>query len=137
MRAITGAALAALLFAAPASAESVELRCKIIGPAAHCWGALQVMLDEAARHVRITADKQQGFAWDYQDGATASIYSGRIPAGADDAAPVAQFVKISAARVELGFRGEDGAVLHLASFNRSALHGKPCLWHSHWNFGRS
>jgi hypothetical protein len=137
MRVITGAALAAFLVAAPASAESVELRCKIVGPAAHCWGAFQVMLDEAARHVRITADKQQGGAWDYQDGVTASIYSGRIPAGADDAAPVAQFVKISAARVELGFRGEDGALLHLASFNRSALHGKPCLWHSHWNFGRS
>jgi hypothetical protein len=51
-RLITGAALAALLVAAPASAESVELRCKIIGPAAHCWGALQVMLDEATRHVR-------------------------------------------------------------------------------------
>jgi hypothetical protein len=78
MRIITCAALSALLFAAPASAESVELRCKIIGPAAHCWGALQVMLDEAARHVRFTADKQQGVAWDYQDGATASIYSGRI-----------------------------------------------------------
>jgi hypothetical protein len=137
MRIIPCAALAALLVAAPASAESVELRCKIVGPAAHCWGALQVMLDEAARHVRITAEKQQGGAWDYQDGVTASIYSGRIPAGADDAAPVAQFVKISAARVELGFRGEDGALLHLASFNRSALHGKPCLWHSHWNFARS
>jgi len=77
MRVITGAALAALLFAAPASAESVELRCKIVGSAAHCWGALLVMLDEAARHVRITADKQQGVAWEYKDGVTASIYPGR------------------------------------------------------------
>jgi hypothetical protein len=44
MRIITCAALAAPLFAAPASADSVELRCKIIGPDANYWGALQVML---------------------------------------------------------------------------------------------
>jgi hypothetical protein len=81
MRIITCAALAAFLCAAPASAESVELRCKIIGPAAHCWGALQVMLDEAARHVRITADKRQGVAWDYKEGATGA----RGMAGGDEA----------------------------------------------------
>jgi hypothetical protein len=137
MRTMTCAALAALLFGAPASAESVELRCRIIGPAANCWGVLQVMLDEAARHVQIKAEKQPGFAWDYIDGATASIYSGKIPAGAEDAAPIAQFVKISAAHVELGFRGDDGELLHLASFNRSALHGESCVWHSLWNFGAS
>jgi hypothetical protein len=132
-----GFLLAALLFAAPAAAESVELRCKIIGPAATFWGELQVMFDEADRHVHIKAEKQPGFAWDYKDGAVASIYAGTIPAGAGDDEPVAQFVKIADASVELGFRADDGAVLHLASFNRSALHGKPCVWRSHWDFGLS
>jgi hypothetical protein len=70
---------------------------------------------------------------------TEPIQSGELPAGVTDTAPVWQFVRITPAHVEFGFRSADGELQHFAWFDRASLGklGKPCLWRSHWNFERS
>jgi hypothetical protein len=141
MRALACAAVAALFFSAPALAGPVALRCAMGGASAKDWGALLLTVDEARRSVRLEfPDKNhRGESFDYRDGAFAPIQSGELPAGVTDTAPVWQFVRITPARVEFGFRSADGELQHFAWFDRASLGklGKPCLWRSHWNFERS
>lgn len=137
MRLMIAAALAAFLLQSVSAAE--PLRCKIVGGSADfraMWrGGLLVMVDEAARHVRFEGMNQPGLTFDYWDGAFAPIVTGsRV--GRDDPPWVAQFVKFTPARVELGWRNQDGELEHMAWFDRAALRGGACRWRSLWEFGR-
>jgi len=119
-----------------AAAESVTLRCKMRGPEAAFWGPLILTVEEDARHVHIDMlERHPGETFDYWDGALAPVRTGKIPFGMEPP-PVAQFVKFTPSRIEVGFRAVDGELLHWAWFNRSALraHGPACHWHSLWGF---
>jgi hypothetical protein len=111
------------------------------GASAKDWGSLLLTVDDAQRSVRLEfPDKNhRGESFDYRDGAFAPIQSGGLPAGVTDTAPVWQFVRITPARVEFGFRSADGNLQHFAWFDRASLgkRGQPCLWRSHWTFERS
>ena len=117
MRAFACAAVAAFFFATPALAEAVTFRCDDIGGAsAKDWGALPLTVDEARRSVRLefpdTAHKGESF--DYRDGAFAPIQSGKLPPGVTDTSAVWQFVRITPASVEFGFRSADDELQHFA-----------------------
>jgi hypothetical protein len=141
MRAMAGATFAVLFFATPALAEPVALRCAMGAATAKDWGPLLLTVDEARRSVRLEFPDRnhKGESFDYRDGAFAPIQSGELPSGVTDTAPVWQFVRITPARVEFGFRSADGELAHFAWFDRASLGegGKPCLWRAHWNFERS
>ena len=114
MRRVIRAALAAFLLQSSAAAEPVALHCKIVGGSAAFrayWGGLLVTVAEAARHVRLEGMNQPGLTFDYWDGAFAPIFTGTR--GGPDVTPwVAQFVKFTPARVELGWRNQDGELEH-------------------------
>ena len=93
-----------------------------------------MIVDETARHVRFEGLNQPGWTFNYWDGAFAPIVSG--PRRPDDPPWVAQFVKFTPARVEVGFRNQTGELEHLAWFDRAALRGGACRWRSLWAFGR-
>jgi hypothetical protein len=142
MRALAYAAVAAFFFATPALAEAITFRCDDIGGAsAKDWGALLLTVDEARRFMRVEFPDRnhKGETFDYRDGAFAPIQSGELPPGVTDTAPVWQFVRITTASVEFGFRSADGELQHFAWFDRAslALGGLRCLWRSHWDFKRS
>lgn len=136
MRLIICAALALLVLTACAAAEPVALRCKTSGSIKRQYGTLSLVVDEAARYLRMEApEKVPGARWEYRDELFGSIYTGSSPLIQADDGPVgAQFVKFTRATVEIGWRDQDGQLVHLAYFNRSALRGAACRWHSLWEF---
>jgi hypothetical protein len=93
------------------------------GASAKDWGELLLTVDDARRSVRLEfPDKNhRGESFDYQDGAFAPIQSGKLPSGVTDTAPVWQFVRITPARVEFGFRSAAGDLQHFAWFDRASL----------------
>ena len=95
-------------------------------------GPLTVVFDETALWVSVKS--RDGQTWRYQNGVT-----GRIGAStsADDLGPVEQFVKLSAGKVEVGFKWlDDGSTGHLAYFDAAAFRdpARRCLWKSLWDF---
>jgi len=120
-----------VLFATPLAAQPVSRICDYKGEGK--FGPLQVSFDEASRSV--TVKTRDGQVWRYQDGATGPIN----PSSAkDDLGPVEQFVKLSADRVEVGFRWpDDGSTGHLSYFDPASFKNpaKRCLWRSLSDFG--
>ena len=137
MRVKFGAALAALLMAAPAAAEPVALHCTIKGPHAAIFGPLSVVVDLAARTVQIEApEKMPGFRWHYRHGDFAPILA---QGPADEMAQneaVTQFVYVTPDFVMLGWRWSDGDLGQVMTFDRAALEkpGAACRWRSSFEF---
>ncbi len=120
---------------ASARAEPIELDCKTEGMLHSLYGTLAVYVDEAQRYIRIEAPHLPSARVEYMDGTTASVFKGKLyPFMSDEV--VRQFVTINPSSIEVGWRDEDGELVHLGWFNRAALrkNGPPCRWHSAWQF---
>lgn len=123
-------AFCAALVATPLAAQTISRSCDYKGEGK--LGPLKIDFDEATRSLTVTT--HDGKVWTYRDGVTGRIAQS---ASRDDMGPVEQFVKLTADKVEVGFRWpDDGMMGHLAYFDRSSLSDptKSCLWHSLWNF---
>jgi hypothetical protein len=125
----TCAVFAALMLATSAGAEPVKLQCDTIGSRAKFWGKLTLTVDLVARRVLVDSQRHKMFGADYQDGVFAPVHKASVVAAYEEE-PVAQFVNVRPDRVEVGWRTKEGELEYLAYFNRSALHGARCRWHS-------
>jgi hypothetical protein len=128
-----GVAGLALAWSAPAAASPVTRTCDYHGPGK--LGPLTVTVDEALK--RVVVKTALGATWTMQDGVTAEYR----PAESDDDSfgIETQFVDFKPDRVEVGIRDpDDGAMIHMSYFNRSALMTPParCVWKSLWDFRR-
>lgn len=123
-------AFCAALATTPLAAQTFSRSCDYKGEGK--LGPLKIDFDEATRSLTVTT--HDGKVWRYRDGVTGRISQS---AARDDMGPVEQFVKLTADKVEVGFRWpDDGMMGHLAYFDRSSLSdpAKSCLWHSLWDF---
>jgi hypothetical protein len=137
------APLAALLVALPVEARPVDLRCTIRDKKeAAYYGALAVKVDLDALSVQIEApEKLRGYRWEYHNGQVApplvqappgTVIRKYLPA----TTPVLQFVNIAPQWITVGWRGSDGQLGQVSSFNRSALRkpGAACRWRTSFIF---
>jgi hypothetical protein len=136
MRVIVGV-LVALLWAGSAAATPVTLSCDTKGDAREWLGRLVVVVDLAHLLVVIRAPEVlPKVRWEYQDGRKAPL-AVQGQRGPWDDKPVAQFVRLTASSLEMGYREPDGELLHVAHIDRAALTGGRCRWRTSDEFGLS
>jgi hypothetical protein len=129
-----GVAGLALAWLGPAVAIPITRTCDYKGPGK--LGPLTVTVDEASK--RVVVKTALGATWTLQDGVTAQYRSAESPE--DGYGVETQFVVFKPDRVEVGLRDpDDGSMVHMSYFNRSALKTPParCVWKSLWNFRRA
>ena len=127
--------VAALVIASPAVAKRVALSCDTKGDDSEMYGRLAVVVDLEHLAVSIRAPQvRPDLEWEYQNGRTAPllVHGWRSP---DDEAPVVQFVRLTRASLDMGYRDLNGELLHIAHIDRAALKGKRCRWHTSDDFG--
>lgn len=130
---LSGLCLLLLASVGPAMADPVTRTCDYEGPGK--LGPLTVTADETAKRIVVTT--ALGSTWVLQDGVTTEYRPQQSDSRGYDVRT--QFVAFKSDRVEVGVRNpDDGAMVHMSYFNRSALNSPTtrCLWKSLWGFRR-